>query len=192
MKTTLLMRPILMALVVLLSVGAALESAHAEEGPLPERAGARPQTTAGVPHVQIGVRSFDDVNAEFLRRVATLPGVEVRPTVVSLPGAKRFWLSDRVALAHPEVIVGGREFAHMHPDGSLHASLEPGRARDAVATGWATAHPWANQRAGWEGFVMLYTPQTVAELEVTFQLVVDSYNFVTGQNFEAMDHSLDP
>jgi len=192
MKSTLLMRPILMALVVLLSVGAAFDSARADVVPLPERAGARPQTTAGVPHVQIGVRSFDDVNAAFLRRVATLPGVEVRPTVVSLPGAKGFWLSERVAFAHPEVIVGGREFAHMHPDGSLHASLAPGRARDAVAAGWATAHPWANQRAGWEGFVMLYTPQTVAELEVTFQLVVDSYNFVTGQNFEAMDHSLDP
>jgi hypothetical protein len=188
MKRTLLMRPILMIVVLLLSVGGAVESVRAEDVPLPERTGARPQTTPGVPHVQIGVRSFAEVNAALLRRVATLPGVEVRPTVVSLPGAKGFWLTARVALAHPEVIVGGREFAHMHPDGSLHASLAPGRARDAGCAGWATAHPWANQRAGWEGFVMLYTPQTMAELEVTFQLVVDSYNFVTGRDVLAADH----
>lgn len=28
---------------------------------------------------------------------------------------------DDVTLAHSEVIVSGREFAHVHPDGSLHA-----------------------------------------------------------------------
>ena len=73
-----------------------------------------------------------------------------------------------------EVIVGGREFAHLHPDGSLHASLSPERAREAVATGWATPHPWADQREGWEGFVMIYTPQSAEELEVVFHLIVDS------------------
>ena len=40
---------------------------------------------------------------------------------------------------------------------------------------------WAEQRAGWEGLVMLYTPQSQADLKIVFQLIVESYNFVTGR-----------
>ncbi|MDD9922576.1 MAG: DUF5519 family protein, partial [Boseongicola sp.] len=74
-----------------------------------------------------------------------------------------------------------REFAHIHPDGSLHASLSPELAKRAVETGWAVAHPWADQRPGWEGFVMIFTPTSESELDVVFGLVKDSYEFVTGQ-----------
>lgn len=179
-------------LALLLSMGPGFEAAIAEEALLPERAGPRPQTTNGVPHVQVGVTSIAAVDAELLRRVAALPGVEIRPTVISLPGAKGFWLNESVELAHPEAIVGGREFAHVHPDGSLHASLSPKRAREAVNAGWAVRHPWADQRAGWEGFVMLYTPQSMDEVAVTFQLVVNSYNFVTGRDFRAASLNADP
>ena len=69
----------------------------------------------------------------------------------------------------------------MHPDGSLHASLDPDIARKAVAMGWAIAHPWANQRQGWEGFVMIYTPTTQEELGIVIQLVQSSYTYITGQ-----------
>ncbi len=101
----------------------ACSGALAEERPLPERAGPPVKTTAGVPHVQLGVQPAPEVNAAFLHRIAALPNVEIRPTVVSLPGAQGFWLLDDLPLARPDVIVGGREFAHVHQDGSLHASL---------------------------------------------------------------------
>ncbi|MGA9251021.1 MAG: luciferase family protein, partial [Roseobacter sp.] len=80
----------------------------------------------------------------------------------------------------PEVIVGGREFAHVHPDGSLHASLKPDVAKMAVNAGWAISHPWADERPGWEGFVMIYTPNSNEELEIVYELVRSSYTFVTG------------
>jgi len=35
---------------------------------------------------------------------------------------------------------------------------------------------------------MLYTPQSMEELDVTFQLIVDGYNFVTGQKIKAIDY----
>lgn len=154
---------------------------------LPKRATPPPETSKRVPHVQLWVETIPEINAELLRRVAALPKVEIRPTVVSLPGAKGFWLMEELALSRPDVIVGGREFAHMHPDGSLHASLSPERARQAVKAGWAVRHPWADKRRGWEGFVLLFTPQTMEELDVTFQLVVDGYNFVTGKSVRARD-----
>jgi hypothetical protein len=155
--------------------------------PLPERSGPRTQTTGTVPHVQIDVEPVTTVNDELLRRAFALPGVEDRPTIVSLPGAKGMWLSDNIALAHPEAIVSGREFAHIHPDGSLHAPLPYERALEVAEKGWGERHPWADEREGWEGFVMLYTPLSMEELDITFQLIVESYNHVTGQTVQALD-----
>jgi len=164
-----------------LLISACLGSAVLAQGlTLPERQGPRPKTTDGVPHVQIGVATKPELSEELLRRVDALQGVELGATRVSLPGAVGFQLASDLTLAHPEVIVGGREFAHIHPDGSLHASLEPETAQAAIKAGWAVSHPWAQQRDGWEGFVMIYTPQSEQELEVVYDLVKASYSFVTG------------
>ncbi len=154
---------------------------------LPKRETPIPPTTKGIPHKQFLGEAVPAVHAELMRRVALLPGVDIRPTVVSMPGATGFWLLEDLALERPEVIVGGREFAHVHPDGSLHASLPPARAFEAVAAGWAVRHPWADQRPGWEGFVLLYTPLNPDELEVVTQLIIDGYNFVTGGNVTVED-----
>lgn len=155
--------------------------------PLPQRSGPVTQTSGEVPHVQIGVDLVPAVNDELHRLAFALPDVENRPTIVSLPGARGMWLSDEIILSHPEVIVSGREFAHIHPDGSLHLPLPYERALEAVEKGWAERHPWADERDGWEGFVMLFTPQSMAELDVTFQLILDSYNFVTGRSITLDD-----
>ena len=148
---------------------------------LPKRAGPRPLTNKNMPHSQIGVQPVPEVNAELFRRCFSLPDVRNEPTRISVPGARALWLDENLPLTHPEVIAVGREFAHIHPDGSLHASLPPDRAREAIEAGWAEPHPMA-QYMGNEGMVMLYTPRTMDELEVIFQLVVDSYNLVTGRS----------
>ena len=151
---------------------------------LPRRTGPRPVTHQAMPHMQIGERPVPGVHEELFRRCYALPGVQNRPTVISVPGARALWLADDVALARPEQIVAGREFAHIHPDGSLHVSLPAERAREAVEAGWAEPHPMAAY-LGNDGMVMLYTPRTAEELDVIFQLVVDSYNFVTGRSVSA-------
>ena len=174
-------------LVLLIAPVLAGGSLQAAERTLPERANPPPYTSSRVPHIQVGVEPVPAVDAALMQRVSMLPGVVIRPTVVSLPGAKGLWLLEDVPLARPDVIVRGREFAHIHPDGSLHASLPPKRAQEAVTAGWAVWHPWAQQRSGWEGFIMLFTPLSMQELEVTFQLIVDSYNHVTGRTMHAAD-----
>lgn len=151
---------------------------------LPERMSKRPETTTGVPHIQIGVEIDADLARMLLERVSQFPGVTLGPTRVSLPGAIGFQLDRNLPLAQPGSVVGGLEFAHMHPDGSLHASLDPALARRAIEAGWATAHPWANQRAGWDGFVMIYTPTTPEELSVVVDLVESSYTFITGNTLD--------
>jgi phospholipase/carboxylesterase len=151
------------------------------------RSGPRTETSGSLPHLQIGVEPVEVVNEELYRLAFALPGVENRATIVSSPGARGMWLADGVAIVHPEVIVSGREFAHIHPDGSLHVSLPFERALEAVEKGWAERHPWADERDGWEGLVMLFTPQSMEELDVTIQLIIDSYNYVTGLDIQISD-----
>ncbi|MCR9135888.1 MAG: DUF5519 family protein [Alphaproteobacteria bacterium] len=159
---------------------AATSSAWAQNRSLPARETPIPRTTNGVPHVQIGVDPVPEISAELLKRVSAVSGIEIQDTIVSLPGALGFWITNDVALARPEAIVRGREFAHIHPDGSLHAALPPALADQAVELGWAIHHPWSDQRAGWEGFVMIYTPVSRDELDVVLDLIMASYEFVTG------------
>ena len=150
---------------------------------LPVRPGPRPETTHNIPHVQIGVEVVPVVNDEMARKVYSIPGIEDRASVIA--SWRGMWLSDSLTILRPEAIIGGREFGHIHHDGSLHIFLEPDRADEAVETGWAVHHPFAvGNSDGWDGFVMLYTPQSLDELEVTMQLIIDGYNFVTGQNFK--------
>ena len=172
-------------MLIAITIAAGVAPASAEHLKLTDRTSPRPQTTNGVPHFQIGVDAVPEISSELLRRVSNIPGVEIGGTAFSIPGAKGFWVSEGVKKASTAVIVDGREFAHLHLDGSLHAYLSPERVNEAVATGWAIQHPWANQRPGWEGYVMIYTPLTGAELDVVFGLVEESYNFVTGQNHRA-------
>jgi len=139
-------------------IAIAIEAAQANERALPQRVGSAPYTSSHVPNIQVGVEAVAQVDAMLLRRVSSLPKIDIRPTIVSLPGTKGLWLLESLSLAHPEVIVGEREFAHIHPDGSPHAPLPPARAQEAVDAGWAIWHPWAKKREGWGGFVMLYTP----------------------------------
>lgn len=122
-----------------------------------------------------------------MRRVTMLPSMNLRFTAVSLLGATGVWLAEELRLKRSEVIAGGRAFAHIHPDGSLHASVPPERARAAIVKGWAVSHPWAEKRASWAGFVVLFTPQTKEQQEVTSRLIVDGYNFFADKTLTASE-----
>jgi len=149
--------------------------------PLPERSGTRVQTSGRVPHVQVGVEPLREITEELTRLAFMLPDIEKRPTIVSLPGANGMWLAEGVPVKYPSAIVSGREFAHIHPDGSLHAPLPLERAVELTQKGWGEHHPWADRREGWEGLVMLYSASTEEELKTLVQLVTESYNHVTGR-----------
>ncbi|SEB42079.1 hypothetical protein SAMN04489761_0606 [Tenacibaculum sp. MAR_2009_124] len=158
-----------------------------ESEELPPRCDLSPETTTNVPHHQIGVQFVPEVNEELFRRVYSLPGIENRQSVVG--EWRGMWLTDDITIAVPDALISGREFGHIHDDGSLHIFLEPSRANETVTACWGIFHPFAVQQiAGWDGFVMLYTPQSIDELSVTFQLIVDGYNYVTGQNLIATNY----
>lgn len=154
--------------------------------PLPERVGPPIRTSGRVPHVQVGVEPEVALTKELFRLAFTLPGLEKRPTIVSLPGGIGMWLIEGVPVVHPKTIIRGREFAHIHADGSLHAPLPFKRALELEKKGWGERHPWADRNEGWEGLVMLYSASTTDELITLVQLIAESYNYVTGRSISTL------
>jgi len=166
-----------------------LESADLVYTALPTRDGVRPETTDGVPHFQVDAQLVPDVVNEMYRRIFSLPGLEQRPTAVSgtLAGAQNMWVADNIEIVHPEISLLGRPIGHIHPDSSIHLSIDPLRAADAVNARWGVFHPNAHME-GWEGYILIYTPRFIHELDSIFQIITDSYNYLTGQNLQATDY----
>jgi Family of unknown function (DUF5519) len=152
------------------------------ESILPKRSGSRPRTTPTNPHTQLEQNPERQVVEELARRVFSLPGVEERPSAISVPGARALWLREDVPAGPPEAFMIGREFAHIHPmpDGSLHAALPPQVAQEVVEKGWAEQHPAARMGYIPQNVVMIYAPRDVQEIEVVAGLVEEAYRYAGG------------
>jgi hypothetical protein len=149
---------------------------------LPERSGTRPSTTPTNPHTQLEQNPAPEVVEVLARRVFALPGVEERPSAISVPGARALWLRADIAPGPQEAFMIGREFAHIHPmpDGSLHVALPSEVAREAVEKGWAEQHPVARMGYIPQNVVMIYAPRNAEEIEVVAALVVEAYRYAGG------------
>ena len=143
------------------------------------RQGPRPRTTSTNPHVQLEQNALGEQWSELARRAFNLPGVEERPSLVSVPGARALWLRDDVPVGPSEAFMAGREFAHLHPlpEGSLHLALPPDLAREAIAKGWAEQHPMARMGYLPSTIVMVYGPRDADELEIVWALVKGSHGY---------------
>jgi hypothetical protein len=152
------------------------------EDVVPNRRGSRPRTTPTNPHTQLEQNPQPEMVEELAWRVFALPGVEERPSAISVPGARALWLRDKLPAGPREAFMIGREFAHIHPlpDGSLHAALPPEVAQEAISKGWAEQHPVA--RLGYipQNVVMIYAPRDAQEVEVVAGLVIGAYRYASG------------
>lgn len=151
---------------------------------LPSRSGPVPRTTSTNPHTQLDQQPEDGTIREKLAaRVFSLPDVEERATMISVPGARALWLRDEVPQGPAEAFMIEREFAHLHPggDASAHASLPPELAEEAIAAGWAELHPAARMGYIPATTVMIFAPRNDEELDVVYGLLLASYQFAGGR-----------
>lgn len=139
----------------------------------------KPTVHQGMPHTQIGITPPDGIMQKLADYCFSLPNVSEQPTQISVPGARALWLDESVHAVHPETMLVGREFAHIHPDASLHLPLPELTALQAIENDWAEPHPVA-KHIGLPGMVLLYTPMDKTELEVVRNFILESYQFVTG------------
>ena len=150
-------------------------------GRLPERSGARPEVSWTIPQEQRSDNSPRELQEELFARLAALPGVSTKQSAISVPGARGLMVEPG-AEAAPDAFLVPRagEFAHLHPehDGSLHLTLPPELARDAIAKGWGVAHPLAGIRLA-RGMVLVYGPRDHDELDVVAAVVGTSHAYAT-------------
>lgn len=71
------------------------------------------------------------------------------------------------------------EFAHVHPEATMHVTLSLVDAEEVVKNGWGERHPLSGVRGFWPiTYVMIYAPRDDAELEVCKKVVDASVRFV--------------
>jgi phospholipase/carboxylesterase len=134
-----------------------------------------------IPQQQESQNAPADLQERLYEQVRNLPGVEVGPSRISVPGARGFTLragsEDEQAYLVPQV----GEFAHLHPsyDGSLHLVLPADLAADVSTKGWGRPHMWAGTRLS-PGFMMVYGPRDEDELATVLGIVTASHAFATG------------
>lgn len=150
------------------------------DGLLPARQGAAPEVSVTTPQQQESQNAPVALQKELFSRVATLAGVTTRSSAISVPGARAFVLDPGAARGPAEafMVADVGEFAHLHPgyDGSMHLALPIPLAHDALAKGWAVAHPLAGIRLT-AGTVMIFGPRDEGELEIVSGIVAASHSF---------------
>lgn len=149
---------------------------------LPVRAGPRPRTTPVNPHQQLDQHAPAAMIEMLVQRLCALPGTVQRPSAISVPGARAFWLPEQDANGPADAFMIGTEFAHVHPlpDGSLHVALPPPLAQAAVANGWSEEHPVARMGLIPPNVCMIYAPRDASELETVVTLVTAAYHYARG------------
>lgn len=151
-------------------------------GELPHRAGPSPTVSWTIPQQQESDNAPAQLQEQLFGIVRELPGVEVGPSRISVPGARGFTLNggsgDPQAYLVPQV----GEFAHLHPghDGSLHLALPTDLAADVSRHGWGRPHMWAGTRLS-PGFVMVYGPRDEDELHTVVGIVRASHAYAGGR-----------
>jgi len=149
---------------------------------LPVREGQRPKTGPAVPHVQLTQLSPPEVRQNLLDWMMTaLPGVVFGPSEIADPGAWAVFLDDQApppgAVLLPPRLTA--EFAHLHPDGSLHLALSKAEQEELIGKDWGERHPLHSPVIN---VVMLYAPRTIDELEVAKAVLDASYRYATGRD----------
>lgn len=150
-------------------------------GRLSHRAGPPPRVSWTIPQQQESQNAPVELQERLLAEVAALPGVDVAPSGISVPGARGLTLREGTDDEHAFLVAEVGEFAHLHPayDGSLHLALPPALAADVSAKGWGRPHMWAGTRLS-PGFVMVYGPRDDAELATVLAIVRASHAYASG------------
>jgi phospholipase/carboxylesterase len=153
------------------------------DGTLPERRGERPQVQWWIPQQQVTDTAPPQLQEALFERITALGAVSTGQSAISVPGARGFFLDAGEGQPDAFLVPAAREFAHLHPgsDGSLHVALPVALAADAVAKGWAQAHPLAGVRLA-PGMVLVYGPRDAAEVDVVAGIVAASHAFAAGRS----------
>ena len=152
---------------------------------LQTRRGTPPRTTPAYPHEQLTQNGPTSLQERLYERARALPGVSLPGVLegsnwVSTPGSRVFLLEPEYAEGPSEAFLSGGEFAHLHPDGSLHLTLPRELGDEVVVQGWGEVHIDTGTWRGSPIFMMIYAPRDEDELESVWSVFRMSYEFALG------------
>ena len=150
-------------------------------GELPARRGTRPEVSWTIPQQQRTQNAPRDLQERLFEDIRQLPGVDVGPSHIPVPGARGFVLREGSADEHAFLVPQFAEFAHLHPsyDGSLHVVLPPELAADVSTKGWGRPHMWAGTRLS-PGFMLVHGPRDDDEVAIVRGIVMASHAYAAG------------
>ena len=144
---------------------------------LPRRPGAKPTVTSGVPHIQLDQSASIRLFKRLSRWAFSLEDVVREPSQTSLAGARALTVASDVP-ANPDAMIVDREFAHIHPGGSLHLRLPTSQAAEVVDRGWGEWHPFALDGTV-PNLVMVYAPRTGDGLRIVQMIIEAAVEYAT-------------
>jgi hypothetical protein len=141
----------------------------------PQPAMRRPTAERPGPHQQLSQNAPLELQEALFALGRSLPGVTTGRSLMSLPGARAFFLDRELARGPDAAFQAGTEFAHIHApfDGSLHVTLPDQVAQEVMAQGWGEPHPVQKG-------LLIYGPRDEQELAVAWQLLRISHVFACG------------
>src|SRR5918998_5348968 len=141
------------------------------------RRGTPPCTTPAYPHEQLTQSGTVALRERLHERAGALPGVVEGSNGTSAPDTRTYLLEPEYAEGPREAFLARGEFAHLHPDGSLHLTLPRELGDEVMVQGWGEVHIDAETRRGSPIFMMVYAPRDDDELEAVWRIVRSSYEF---------------
>jgi hypothetical protein len=144
------------------------------------RRGTPPRTTPAYPHEQLTQSGTVALRERLHERAGALPGVIEGSNGTSAPDTRTYLLEPEYAEGPREAFLARGEFAHLHPDGSLHLTLPRELGDEVVVQGWGEVHVDAGARRGSPIFMMIYAPRDEDELEAVWGIFRLSYEFALG------------
>ncbi len=151
---------------------------------LPERNGETPQIGETPPQLQFSDKSPRDIYQKFYDWMfSTFPKVRKEPTRISVPTSTAMWLDENENVGHSDAFMppsGGREFTHIHLDGSFHTVVSTDVEHEIITKKWGVRHMYYDQGVK---EVLIYAPRNEDEIEIAKTIVIKSYEYATGKKY---------
>jgi hypothetical protein len=150
---------------------------------LPIRHRDKPETNPRPPHLQHNQHSPREVYDELAAWMfSEFPKSREHETWISVPSSRAMWLDEGISETPADGFMPpkprSREFAHLHLDGSIHVCLPEVDIQAVYKAKWGEPHPYKDQGVN---EILVYAPQDDGEMEILKQVVVASYEYLTGE-----------
>lgn len=153
---------------------------------LAQREGEKPVTNPLPPHLQHNQHSPREIYTQMAEWMfSAFAKSREHETWISVPSSRAMWLDEDIENTPNDAFMPpppkSREFAHLHLDGSIHVCLPEEDVNAIYQAKWGEPHPYKEHGVN---EILVYAPQDEDEMEVLKEVIIASYEYVTGDVYK--------